>query len=176
MNEPILFVLLSWYNPLIENPHRRHDSSAEPARDWPLALFISSKHLHFGSISTKISLNKFSLQSVRCSRETRTSTHKLYVRNKIFPLIRLTLLKTLTDKMLDAFETVIMSLREIHLRSLEKFFPKDDFVLIRQLVGSFICELIVGDRFVAIVKQMTVLMFDLSHDFLSIEKDTMHPH
>lgn len=78
--------------------------------------------------------------------------------------------------MLDAFETVIMSLREIHLRSLEKFFPKDDFVLIRQLVGSFICELIVGDRFVAIVKQMTVLMFDLSHDFLSIEKDTMHPH
>ncbi len=65
--------------------------------------------------------------------------------------------------MLNSSKSIFSFLVEIQLRRHEQLSAKDNFVFIGQFKCSLICVVIVGDGFMLVLQQMTVLMFDFSH-------------
>ena len=79
MDEAVLLVLLAGNDPLVEDAHRGHDGSTQPAGDRSFRFLVGGEHLHLWTVSAEIRLQQFPLQPVRRSRETGTPAHELDV-------------------------------------------------------------------------------------------------
>jgi hypothetical protein len=76
---------------------------------------------------------------------------------------------------MDALKAVLRFLVKIDFRSHEQLLPKDYPVLIGQLEGGAIGMFVVGERLMAALQQIAVLMFDFPHNFLTSYRITMAP-
>lgn len=77
---------------------------------------------------------------------------------------------------MNTLKSILRLLVEIDFRSHKELLPKDYPVLIGQLKGRPVCVLVIGQRFMATLKQITMLVFDFTHDFLTKHRVTIDPH